>query len=162
MSLASGAGSLRNTHKSTHFLPQSGATWLSATQSQGGEERCLGVAGRLVQPHAETQQQTKQSSGPGTPGRISNESLPKGSELSKGSLSAAFTFLLFLFFFFCPNDDEYTTASRCGKKPNPTCRIFHHRRRREKKNCSGAGFILSRAVYQHSGIIGNMSDDSLS
>lgn len=61
--------SLRNTHKSTHFLPQSGATWLSATQRQRAEERCLGVAGRLTQPHAETQQQTKQSSSPGTPGR---------------------------------------------------------------------------------------------
>lgn len=32
----------------------------------------------------------------------------------------------------------------------------------EKKKCSGAVFILSRAVYQHSGIIGNISDDSVS
>lgn len=32
----------------------------------------------------------------------------------------------------------------------------------EEKKCSGAFFILSRAVYQHWGIIGNMSDDSVS
>lgn len=75
------------------------------------------------------------------------------SHCSTDSLSAAFS----------SPSAQMTVNSFCiqmSKKPKPSCRIFHHRRRGEKKKCSGAGFILSRAVYQHSGIIGNMSDDS--